>query len=69
MRFGEWIVTLVFNMVEKTRNPYLVLSVSFFPGVGHVLVGKAQRGLMFIFFIIILGWVSLRIMPTELIRP
>ena len=33
------------------------------PGSGHVLLGLAQRGLMFLFFTIILGWVSVRLMP------
>ena len=33
------------------------------PGAGHVIQGKPQRGLMFLFFTIVLGWVSLRLMP------
>ena len=52
-------------MTEKPpRNPYLVLFASLLlPGAGHVLLGKPERGLMFLFFTIILGWVSLRLMP------
>lgn len=52
-------------MPEKLRHPYLVLACSIFPGAGHVLLGLPQRGLTFIFFIVILGWVSLRIMPVD----
>jgi hypothetical protein len=51
-------------MPEKTINPYLVLAAGLvLPGSGHVLLGKPQRGLIFLFFIIILGWTSVRIMP------
>ena len=53
------------EMPEKPKNPYVVLAASIFPGAGHVLIGKPQRGLTFIFFIIVLGWVSLRIMPVD----
>jgi hypothetical protein len=51
--------------MTKARHPYLVLVASLIPGAGHVLLGQAQRGLVFLFFIIILGWVSLRIMPVD----
>lgn len=53
-------------MSGKPYNPYAVLAASLaLPGAGHVLQGKAQRGLMFLFFTVILGWVSLRIMPES----
>jgi hypothetical protein len=46
------------------RNPYLVLAASLvLPGSGHVLLGLAPRGLMFLFFIILLGWASAHLMP------
>lgn len=46
------------------RNPYLVLAASLvLPGAGHVLLGQAQRGMVFLFFTVILGWVSLKLMP------
>ena len=46
------------------RNPYLILVASLLlPSSGHVLLGLPQRGLMFLFFIITLGWVSTHIMP------
>jgi putative effector of murein hydrolase LrgA (UPF0299 family) len=51
-------------MSRQPLNPYLVLAAAIvMPGAGHVLQGKPQRGLMFLFFTIILGWVSLRVMP------
>lgn len=51
-------------MTRKPVNPYAVLAAALLlPGGGHVLQGKTQRGLMFLFFTVILGWVSLRLMP------
>ena len=48
------------------QNPYLILAVSLLlPGAGHVFLGVAQRGLMFLFFTIILGWASTHVMPTN----
>jgi hypothetical protein len=53
-------------VAEAPRNPYLVLAASLvLPGSGHVLLGLPFRGLMFLFFIAVLGWVSLRIMPES----
>lgn len=53
-------------MLLKPIHPYLVLLASLcLPGSGHVILGRAQRGLMFLFFMIILGWVSLRMMPPS----
>lgn len=50
----------------KPLNPYIVLlSAALLPGSGHVWQGLAQRGLMFLFFMIILGWASLNIMPLN----
>ncbi len=53
-------------MQEKPRPPYAVLAASVIPGAGHVLLGLPQRGLMFLFFTIILGWVSTKIIPPEM---
>lgn len=51
-------------VTAKPRNPYAVLAAALvLPGAGHVLLGQPQRGLMFLFFTVILGWVSLRLMP------
>ncbi|HEV7714063.1 MAG TPA: hypothetical protein VGO53_00600 [Steroidobacteraceae bacterium] len=49
---------------RKPWNPYLVLaSAVVLPGTGQVLNGVPQRGLMFLFFIIVLAWVSVNLMP------
>ena len=40
-------------------NPYIVLLVSILlPGVGHVLINQAKRGMTMLFFMISLGWVT-----------
>jgi len=53
-------------MSSKPRNPYLVLAAAIlFPGSGHVLIGVSQRGLVFLFFIVLLGWVSANMMPAD----
>jgi hypothetical protein len=44
---------------KQPTNPYLILLAAIIlPGSGHVLMGMAQRGLQFLFFTIILGWVT-----------
>lgn len=51
-------------MTTAPRNPRLVLLAAIIlPGSGHVLQGRAPRGLMFLFFTIILGWASSHVMP------
>jgi hypothetical protein len=51
-------------MTPAPHNPRLVLLAAIIlPGSGHVLQGRAQRGLMFLFFMIILGWASSHVMP------
>lgn len=51
---------------SKPWNPYLVLAMSaVLPGTGHVLMGVSSRGLMFLFFIVLLGWVSANVMPAD----
>ena len=45
-------------------SPYKILAASLIvPGAGHVWLGLAQRGLMFLFFTVVLGWVSAKLMP------
>ncbi len=51
--------------MPKPKHPILIFAASLLPGVGHVLLGQAQRGLMFIFFMTILGWISLKLMPEN----
>lgn len=51
-------------MSSAPRNPYVILAAAaILPGSGHVLQGQAPRGLMFLFFIVILGWVGTHLMP------
>ena len=49
--------------MQKPKNSILVTAASIIPGAGHVWLGQAQRGLMFLFFMIILGWISTKLMP------
>lgn len=47
-------------------HPYKVLAAALLlPGTGQVLNGTPQRGLVFLFFMIMLGWVSMNLMPAE----
>ncbi|MHC2017239.1 hypothetical protein [Methylobacterium sp. CM6247] len=40
-------------------NPYLVLAAAILlPGMGHVLLGQAQRGLGFAFFTLVGAWLT-----------
>ena len=51
-------------MTLAPRNPrHVLLAAIVLPGSGHVLQGRAPRGLMFLFFTIILGWASSHVMP------
>ena len=53
-------------MSDRPINPYAVLAAALvLPGTGQVLNGTPQRGLMFLFFMILLGWVSLHVMPAH----
>ena len=53
-------------MSDRPINPYLVLATAVvLPGAGQVLNGAAQRGLVFLFFMILLGWVSMNVMPAH----
>ena len=53
-------------MRSRPVNPYLVLLVALsLPGAGHVVNGVPLRGLTFLFFIILLGWVSWHLMPEQ----
>jgi hypothetical protein len=53
-------------MKGRPTNPYTVLAAALLlPGTGQVLNGKPQRGLVFLFFMILLGWVSMNLMPLD----
>jgi hypothetical protein len=48
-------------------HPYLVLLIAALaPGSGHWTVGVIQRGVMFAWFMIILGWISWRLTGPEI---
>ena len=51
--------------MTEPRNPRRVLAAALIPGCGHVLMGEAQRGLMFVFFTVVLGWISTKMMPDH----
>jgi len=47
-------------------NPYLVMgSAVVLPGSGHVMLGVPARGLQFLFFMVILGWVTTKVAPPD----
>jgi hypothetical protein len=51
---------------EQPRNPWLVLAAAIvLPGAGHVLLRVPMRGLQFLFFTVILGWVTTKIAPAD----
>ena len=49
--------------MPQRKSPLLLLAASIIPSAGHVWLGQAQRGLMFLFFMVVLGWISTKIMP------
>ena len=51
--------------MPQRKKPILLFVASLIPGAGHVWLGQAPRGLMFIFFMTILGWISTKIMPES----
>ena len=47
-------------------NPYLVLgSAVVLPGSGHVMLGVPARGLQFLFFMVILGWITTKLAGAD----
>lgn len=47
-------------------HPYLVLASSVvLPGSGHLLNRTPVRGLQFVFFIVLFGWLTTKIAPPE----
>ncbi|UVK38386.1 hypothetical protein LHFGNBLO_005547 [Mesorhizobium sp. AR10] len=47
-------------------NPYLVLGAAIvLPASGHVVLGVPVRGLQFLFFMVILAWVTMKIAPPD----
>ena len=47
-------------------HPYWVLLIAILlPGVGQVLNNTPKRGIMFVFFIMSLGWVTMHLAPPD----
>jgi hypothetical protein len=47
-------------------NPYLVLGGAIvLPGSGHVMLGVPTRGLQFLFFMVILAWITTKVAPPD----
>ncbi|MGX5801343.1 hypothetical protein ACWGS9_08875 [Bradyrhizobium sp. Arg314] len=47
-------------------NPYFVLGAAIaLPASGHVMLGVPVRGLQFLFFMVILGWVTTKLAPAD----
>ncbi|TPK51452.1 MULTISPECIES: hypothetical protein [unclassified Mesorhizobium] len=47
-------------------SPYIVLgAATLLPGSGHVMLGVPTRGLQFLFFMVILAWVTAKIAPPD----
>jgi hypothetical protein len=47
-------------------NPYLVLGAAIvLPGSGHVMLGVPTRGLQFLFFMVILAWITTKVAPPD----
>jgi hypothetical protein len=51
-------------MADRPPRPALILFAAIFPGVGHVMQGRPQRGLVFLFFIVVFAWLSMHVMPS-----
>ena len=52
---------------KRPMHPYLVMMIAMLaPGSGHWAAGDIQRGMMFAWFVFILGWITWRITPADL---
>ncbi len=43
----------------------VLLVAAILPGVGHVIVGRAARGLGFAFFTLLFGWLTTKFAPPD----
>ena len=54
------------NTQPAPVSPYLVLGASIvLPASGHVILGVPVRGLQFLFFMVILAWVTTKVAPPD----
>jgi high-affinity Fe2+/Pb2+ permease len=49
--------------MSNVSSRKVLLSSLLLPGSGHVWLGNAQRGLVFLFFMVMFGWLSNKLMP------
>lgn len=50
----------------KPLHPYLVMLIAIVaPGSGHWAAGQIQRGMMFAWFMFLLGWISWKLVPAD----
>jgi hypothetical protein len=51
---------------RRPINPYVVLALSILlPGVGHVVSGMPARGLVFVFFMLLFGWITFHLTTPD----
>lgn len=51
---------------RRPVHPYLVLAVALIlPGVGHMLIRMQSRGLTFLFFTLLFGWITFHLTTPE----
>jgi hypothetical protein len=51
---------------RRPVNPYLVLGLAIvLPGVGHVAAGLPCRGLVFVFFMLLFGWITFHLTTPD----
>lgn len=51
---------------KAPTDPRLVLAASILlPASGHVILGLPMRGLQFLFFMVILGWITMKFAPDD----
>ncbi|ODR99977.1 hypothetical protein AUC68_02400 [Methyloceanibacter methanicus] len=51
---------------RRPINPYIVLLLAIvLPGVGHVAAGMPSRGLVFVFFMLLFGWITFHLTTPD----
>jgi hypothetical protein len=51
---------------RRPLNPYVVLALAILlPGVGHVAVGMPSRGLVFVFFMLLFGYITVHLTTQD----
>jgi hypothetical protein len=51
---------------RRPLNPYVVLALAILlPGVGHVAAGMPSRGLVFVFFMLLFGYITVHLTTPD----